>query len=426
MITTFEHDTELKFSVLPPLFLPFFNRWGQNAYRWYAPFSFDPFTLRAESTSGSPVLLSDGAFWGFLKPVGGRFSYDGCGTLTVTCSAGQALYYEENVNPYDAWQRYNRVVMPADDSPKQDFWRGLEYCTWVDQKHQAILENKNSPWYALSEKFVYDYMRRVEKLGLPHGKLTIDDGWDVRFAPDNSLCYGNWDVDREKFPHMEQLVKDMAHEGFLPGLWFAPFTMTPNCRLAQAHPELLGGPFAGSAESESSRHLMFLRPDPILENYYTDVFEPYVAMGFKKFKMDMSYGPKNEMIELMRMMHRVIKRMDPTVEIEAHISDIFAMPYCDTVRINDVAFDEAGAWRGVTMEHYKVCLYSSAGKTLNLDHLGTNTPDPKEEEYLEHTKMLTSLSGGYPCVSLLPDRFGPRAEEVFREQILRWQKKQEE
>ena len=39
---------------------------------------------------------------------------------------------------------------------------------------------------------------------------------------------------------MERLVKDMTDEGFLPGLWFAPFTITDDCELAKKHPELLG------------------------------------------------------------------------------------------------------------------------------------------------------------------------------------------
>ena len=32
MIINFDKETELSFSVIPPLYLPFYNEWGANAY----------------------------------------------------------------------------------------------------------------------------------------------------------------------------------------------------------------------------------------------------------------------------------------------------------------------------------------------------------------------------------------------------------
>jgi hypothetical protein len=296
----------------------------------------------------------------------------------------------------------------------------------VDQKNLAARQGWNDVHRPLNEQYVYDYMKRVKALKLPLGKLTIDDGWDVRYYPgDDRMNYGNWEINREKFPHMERLVRDMTEEGFTPGLWFAPFTFTPNCRLAVAHPERIGLTFSENAECEAVRRLMFITPAPELETYYRSVFAPYVEMGFRKFKLDMSYGPKHEMKALLVTMRRVIKALDPTVEIEAHIPDIFVSRYCDTVRINDVSFDDAGEWRAVTMEHYKVCRYSAGGKILNLDHLGTNTPVPTAENYLEHSKMLLQLPGGYPCVSLLPDVFGQAVSDTFTGLVREWDEEQQ-
>ena len=120
------------------------------------------------------------------------------------------------------------------------------------------------------------------------------------------------------------------------------------------------------------------------------------------------------------MMYEIIKKLDPTVEVEAHVPDIFVSRYCDTIRINDVVIDAEGKWRGVTMEHYKVCRYSSPDKILNLDHLGTNTPTPSEDEYIEHSKMILRLKGGYPCVSLLPDYYSKAATDTFVGEIKEW------
>ena len=58
MISFFEHETVLTYSVMPPLFIPFYNVWGQNVYTTYSPFDLDPFTIQASSTSGSPVLIA--------------------------------------------------------------------------------------------------------------------------------------------------------------------------------------------------------------------------------------------------------------------------------------------------------------------------------------------------------------------------------
>ncbi len=421
MIIRAETDMERSFSAPAPLYLPFYNRWGQNAYYKYEPFSLNPFTIPCSSTSGSPVVLTGSAFYGFLTDeTDGVFSCDGRGTLTVRLPAGQSLYVEEGCDPFAAWERYNALVTAGfEKRPSEPFWSGLEYCTWVDQKHRAAVTGEKNVWKPLCEDYVYDYMRRIDRIGLPHGKLTIDDGWDVRYLPDGGLCYGEWQIDRDKFPHMERLVKDMTAEGFYPGLWFAPFLVTPCSTLGRAHPELIGGSFDGGELNEQNKR-KYLHPSSLLEGYYERIFTEYVGMGFKKFKLDIAYGPKNEMKELLRMIAEIIRKLDPTVEIECHVPDVFVSRFCDTVRINDVNFDPEGKWRGVTVEHYRVCRYSAAGKTLNLDHVGTNTPVPDEKDFFEHAGMLLAFEGGYPCVSLLPDAFGADAEKRFAEMVNHW------
>ena len=239
-----------------------------------------------------------------------------------------------------------------------------------------------------------------------------------RKDPDGNIIYGDWEIDRAKFPNMEKLVSDMTKRGFIPGLWFAPFNFTPNCALAKKYPNLMGSVY--SQNNELGLKWVFIRPDNVLEEYYNDIFTKYVKMGFKKFKLDIAYGNKQDMKKLLKMMYGIIKRLDPTIEIECHIPDIFVSRYCDTVRINDVSFDEKGLWRGTAMEHYKVCLFSSSDKILNLDHLGTNTPVPSAKNYLEHTKLMLKLKGGYPCVSLLPDLFDEEVRNEFIELVCNW------
>lgn len=420
----FKEETSLTFCVMPPIYRPYFNAWGQNVYSTYEPFSEDPFCIDASSTSGSPVVLCGDKFFGFINQSGGSFSYDGAFRLTVTCPAGQGLWVNESCDPYAEWRLYNEEILkslpPSDGAC--DFWGELEYCTWVDQKRRAHDIGCPSVHKVLDAEYVYEYMRRVDKMNYPRGKLTIDDGWDMRRTPSQSRpCYGNWRVDTEKFPDLPRLVKDMKSDGFIPGLWFAPFTVTENCELAQKHPHLVGKFFPGDSELPTSRALRFLRPDDeeVLEDYYRSIFEPYVEMGFMKFKMDMSYGNKNEMQELARIMRKVIKSLGRSIEIEGHIADIFTSRYFDTVRINDVNFSIKD-WRGVSAEHYKVCALSSHDRILNFDHIGTNSICPTEENYLSHATMICRMRGGYPCVSLLPDLFGESAVEALRKELAYW------
>lgn len=420
----FDRDTTLEFHVLPPIYRPYFNVWGKNVYATYQPFDEDPFHVEASSTSGSPVILCGNKFFGFVNQRGGSFAYDGAYRLTVTCPAGQGLWVNEACDPYAEWQAYNedilRALPPAQE--QQDFWRGLEYCTWVDQKRRAVDLGIKSVHRTLTSEYVYDYMRRVDRMNYPRGKLTIDDGWDFRRTDnEHRPCYGNWRIHPERFPDLPQLVKDMKSDGFIPGLWFSPYTVTENCELAQKHPHLVGAFFPGDSELPTSRALRFLRPDDeaLLEDYYRGIFEPYVEMGFMKFKMDMSYGDKTDMQALARIMHKVIKQLNPAIEIEGHIADIFTSRYYDTVRINDVSFSVED-WRGLTTEHYKVCAFSSHDKILNFDHIGTNSTRPTEENYLMHAKMICRMRGGYPCVSLLPDMVSEHAVEALRAELDGW------
>ena len=136
-----------------------------------------------------------------------------------------------------------------------------------------------------------------------------------------------------------------------------------------------------------------------------------------KFKLDISYGPKNEMIDLLKIMSEEIKSINPKIELETHIPDIFASEYADTVRINDVAFDKEGKWRYTTAGHYIVCKNSSPDRILNLDHIGTNNPLMSAKEFIEHFEILKQYakeSGGYVTVSYLPELFAEDIQEKFK------------
>lgn len=400
MIYKAQSEEKLKFRVNAPLLLPFYNEWGKNVYNTSKSFSYNPFTIGASSTSGSPVVLSADGFFGFMENCGGRFEYDGSRFLTVTIPKGQRLYVNECCNPMEEWKKYSESF--ADGKQNEDFWSNLEYCTWVEQSKQAALSGVTNA-EVLNEGFIYNYLERVKKISLPCGKFTIDDGWAIGSIHDDTYSIGNWEVDKKKFPHFEHMIADIKSEGFIPGLWLTPFTLTRECQLAKEYPSVIGTPY-----NEGMNWYNIIPHEEILSDYYRRIFEYYISVGFMKFKLDISYGPKNEMIELLRMINKIIKSINPSVEVETHIPDIFATRHADTVRINDVSFDPGGNWRTVVSGHYVVCKNSSPDRILNLDHIGTNASLSCAKDYMEHLDILTCYAkecGGYPTISYLPDIF---------------------
>lgn len=413
-----------RFNVRGTLFCPYHNRWGQVAYYLDSAFDHDPFHILALSTSGSPVLMDEeGQFFGFLSDEvedGCSFQYDGQSTLTVHVPAGQRLFVDLSGDGDEAWKTYNGLILSKQgmsEAPR-DHWALPEYCTWVEQKRFAEAQGRK-PGEVISEAFVDEFMRRIDQLGLPPGKLTLDDGW----TPGNS-GFGDWLPDESRFPSMEKLAGNMARAGYVPGLWFAPVWVHEQCRTAAKHPEWIGAPrvnFTGELNIQASKDrakdpLHYWAPREELEDYFSGMFGRYINMGFRKFKLDMAYGEKTVMKKLHAMMYRAVKKIDPDVEMEIHQPDIFFSRFGDSIRTNDVLCNDTRDWRGLTRSHFEVCYKSSPGKVINLDHVGGNDPNVTDADFLEHIEMYRPACG-YPVISLLPDRHGKLCQDALRDYV---------
>ncbi len=411
MIYAAEQRISYDFGVLPPLFTPYYNQWGKNVYWQDSAFCHNPFTLDASSTSGSPIIIAQNKLFAFLNTNGGTFAFDGRCTLTVTLEPGQRLLVDECCDPWSRLEEYNRMILGASPA-EQSFWSDLEYCTWVEQSRTSVLSQSNN-YAVFDEAFVYDYLRRINRLHLPHhGKFTIDDGWAILSNSRGQYLVGDWDIDREKFPHFERMIADIASEGFIPGLWLAPFNLSPDSRFGIAHPEVLS-----TSCFAANRNYIRCTPqtEPLLHPYFRDIFKPFIEMGIRKFKLDIAYGRKDEMIGLLRIIREEIKKLDETVEIESHIPDVFAARYVDTVRMNDVSIYPNVNWQNVVAGHFQVC-HASSDRILNLDHLGGNNPLTSAANFLDHCDMLLSyakLHKSYPVVSMLPDLYPEKIRVAF-------------
>ena len=73
----------------------------------------------------------------------------------------------------------------------------------------------------------------IIKLGNYSSKIfQIDDGWEQ--------ALGDWDLNSERFPDsFSNITKDIEAQGFIPGLWIAPFIIDSRSKTATAHSDWL-------------------------------------------------------------------------------------------------------------------------------------------------------------------------------------------
>ena len=416
------NETNIVVKAEEKLLLPFYNLWNQNVYRSSEDFDLDPFTIRANSTSGSPVIVGKDFFIGFLNPgVSARFIRRG-EMLNVICRGGQECFFIKNCDPYAAWEDYNREVYhrfkPLKTCSKKTL-SSVEYCTWVEQDAASAQLNdpRRTIFSMLSDNFIADYIARIDRLGLPRGVLTIDHGWMEGSA---QFDFSNARPDCERFPDMAKTIARITDAGFIPGLWFAPGFLYENHPLFHQYPELKGSRFNGANEGGFEFPVHYLRVTDatrkLIRQYFSDLFRPYLAMGVKKLKIDFMYNAKKEMISLLRELYAAVKTIDPEVEVESHIPDIFASFYQDAVRMNDVSKPDIEDSMKLIESHYLVCKYSAYRTCVNLDHIGTNNSLIGAADFIRTLEIFRKLDG-YPVVSLLPDRIGADAVAALKDYL---------
>jgi hypothetical protein len=372
------------------------------------------------------VLLGKNFFAGFLHPhLDSEFSFDG---HTVTCRMpkGQELYYSEG-NPLQIWKKYNQYIASGfqmKDQSKVTTLPEIEYCTWVEQKKTALKcygsSNMNETINVLNDKFIDDYIHRIKKLGLPEGVLTLDHGWAI--GSDN-FDFDLTHPDRSKFNDFAATIHRIKDAGFIPGLWFAPAFCYKTSSIYKKYPELIGEQFTGANENGFEFPVYYFNVTQenkeILSEWFKKLFTPYLEMGVKKLKIDFTYNNKSMMIKIIELLSNAVKSVCDDVEIEGHIPDIFATPYQDAIRLNDVVPQEDCDWQGIFNAHYEVSRNSAWKTQLNLDHIGTNSPKISEEDFLKSLAQFKNKRG-YPVVSMLPDHFSDNTISVMKNYLERY------
>lgn len=408
---------DITVKVTKPLFCPYYSintpkEKGGNSYYYRSDaFTHNPFTVSASGMSGSPVIIdADGRFIGFMTTNGyelSTFSFDGNETLTVSFPEGQELYLDESGSK-EAWKDYNKVMMkrlnfePLKDYP--DFWSNIEYCTWVEQKYQA--SKKFEHFHLLTHDFVKKYLDKIIEYGYPKGKMTLDHGWGM--FPDGSINsgFGSWQPDPKKFPNFRKTIEMIQKKGFTPGLWIGFPKIHHTSISAKKYPELLGS-FRALGKDAYNKDIQWLNPKADIFEYASETINRFYEMGVMKFKIDMSYNTKSDMLHIHKELYRAAKLIDKNIEMEFHVPDIFFTKYADVIRTNDIWINDKFDWRSRVKTHYEISYNSSPGRGINLDHIGGNDTTVNEHKFLEHLSLYKNKTG-YPLISLLPHHLGEK------------------
>ena len=408
-----QNNEKVTIKVTKPLFCPYHStsnggpKGGNSQYFHSSAFTHNPFTIPASGMSGSPVIMDAfGKFVGFMTTFAyenSTFSFDGKETLTINIPEGQELFIDESGIGDKAWKKYNTQMMtrlnfqPYTTHPH--FWADVEYCSWVEQKIQSKVPKGH--FNLLTHDFVADYLDKIIEYGYPKGKMTLDHGWGQ--FPDGSLNsgYGSWYPDPKKFPDFRKTMDMIKTKGFTPGLWIAFPKIHGASTIAKRYPDLLGAQRA-QGKTEYDKGVRWLNPKADIFEYASETIERFHKMGVKKFKIDMSYNTKSDMLHIHKELYKAAKGIDETIEMEFHVPDIFFTKFTDVTRTNDVWLNDNYDWPGRVKTHYEISYKSSPGRAINLDHIGGNAEnDITEQKYLLHLEMFKSKTG-YPLVSLLP------------------------
>ncbi len=395
-------------------YLPFHGNGFSNAYYVTEPYDYDTLTYQGGTSGPDGVAVWDTMAL-FLTDQGGSIASDG-ETVTVTIPVGQKLLVMDDTrSDTEKWKEYARLVeIPyVEKVARQDFWFLPEYVTWVEQG-MVSKQTGQSQREVLDEKFVLDYMDRIEALGLPKGKLTLDDGWQEILSPDD-WTDGYWRPDAKKFPDFEGLMAQIAQRGFVPSLWVGIPSVPTSAPIVQQQPEL----FAPMPKAMRMNRYYY-KPSDALTEHYKKVLTPLAQMGVRKFKFDFFYGERQVMRASMKCLHDAVRAIDPTIEIESHHPDPFFSCYLDAFRLNDVHVVPGFDWKGLTLEHINLGNNLATDCILNLDHLGGNTGSVAEDGFLRHCKLFDFVDpekAQYPVISILPDKYSDKAVQTVFDYI---------
>lgn len=186
-----------------------------------------------------------------------------------------------------------RQLHPIRVRPDADLaaWAG-----WAGERSQA---RTSAPfqvgwcsWYHYFHEVTEDAFRANLALAgdWPFELFQLDDGYQ------SSL--GDWLTTNDKFPSpLEDLAADVAATGMQPGLWIAPFLVSPDSQVVRDHPDWVvahesGNPLIGMFNPGWGGIAWVLDTTlPEVQSHLEGLARTLVATGWTYLKLDFTYAP---------------------------------------------------------------------------------------------------------------------------------------
>lgn len=210
------------------------------------------------------------------------FSYDAkAGVLAITRDC--------------AGVRHPGGTLPALDLYFAEGSESAVFDGWFDAMHCRQRTNRPlagyTSWYnryeAITEQDVRNDLQGCRELLQPGDLFQIDDGWEP--------SVGDWLApDEAKFPGGMKALSDEIHKnGFISGLWLAPFTCTEQSALYREHPDWLlkkdGKPWKAGGNWGGFYALDI--DVPAVQAYLEQVFDQVLnRWGYDLVKLDFLYA----------------------------------------------------------------------------------------------------------------------------------------
>lgn len=105
-------------------------------------------------------------------------------------------------------------------------------------KKPAFVYNTWKPFrHDISDTLVYELATAAAACGVE--EFIIDDGWQTNADPmDDKIQYGDWEIDKKKFPEgLKPVFDSIKALGMKPGVWISMAGASPDSKVIQEHPE---------------------------------------------------------------------------------------------------------------------------------------------------------------------------------------------
>lgn len=217
------------------------------------------------------------------------------GVLAVASPDGLARAWfapqpSRNVATIRVQRKRDRMELTADGDTEELVANGLEGALQAVGERLRIPRVRPIPpgWCSWSYYFKHvtalDVLENAEaarRLGLPVEIVQVDDGYETEV--------GDWLDVRPEFGSLERMADRIQAAGMRPGIWIAPFMVSPASKLARDHPDWLVKDADAGLHWDRIMRILDITNRAAAE-FVAHVFRTFRSWGFSYFKLDFLYA----------------------------------------------------------------------------------------------------------------------------------------